>query len=133
MKSIPQWAQDPRMLYNDDQIAHAGEVLRWLFARVGARTDEALSVQPVREIVNLVLSQDIRVYGAIYDSCIRHGETDSWNGFSKVFSDWDPWHPPTLDELFYAEKELASTVIQMGESHPVISPLQIPGFVGGGG
>ncbi len=111
MKSVPQWAQKPRFHYNHDQISHAGEILRWLFARVGARNeeDEKLKVEPVREIVNFILSQDIRVYGAVYDSCIRHGETDSWNGFSEIFPNWDPWHPPTLDELFYAGKEVAKT------------------------
>lgn len=105
MKSIPSWAQEPRFSYNDDQVAHAGEIICWLFARVGTRTGDRLSVQPVRDITNFILSQDIRVYGVLYDSCIRHGETDRWNGFSLVFPDWDPWSPPALDELFYAGKK----------------------------
>lgn len=133
MESVPKWAQDEnvRFLYNDDQIAHTGEILRWLFARCGSRTDEKLRVQPVREIVDFVLSQDIRVYGAIYDACIRHGETDAWNGFTKVFPDWNPWHPPTLDELIQAGK--VKTGAETGTLWSMISPLQVSGFVGGGG
>lgn len=135
MESVPKWAQDEnvRFLYNDDQIAHAGEILRWLFARCGTRTGKKLHVRPVREITNFVLSQDIRVYGAIYDSCIRHGETDAWNGFTEVFPDWNPWHPPTLDELFYAGKGFKTTTAQTEEQHPVFSPLHVPSFIRGGG
>ncbi len=107
MESVPQWAKETRTSLNDDEIAHAGEVIRWLFARVGRRNDETFNAKHVREIADYIFSRDIRVYGAVYDSCIRHGETDSWNGFSLVFPDWDPWRPPTLDELYYVSRQEA--------------------------